>query len=301
MDINAIVINYNTSIADSLTLKTLLDTCIEGINLHISVWNNGPSFFQEDDISEYIKVCQAKGISLEVYQDPRNMSLSVIYNYFTAQKGYDFVTILDQDSRLNPDFFMNIVAHKEFDLIVPNILAHPTDKTHRYPYRVINDRPAGPPASGNVTGPIRSIASGMTLSAHLIKTVITFRGYVFEPRLAFYGIDMDFFNTINKINETEQRLQVCCVGEIIHSLSADDKKESVSQFRILETFYYTIFNRRVTRQKSEAGTYWILLREVLRGKLKPQSIGSAFSFVRENIHPRSKMVLDKDISPTHRS
>ena len=80
-----------------MTIKSILGSELNSIQLNMIIWNNGPTLLEENDIVNHLEASQKKGISSFIYQDIRNTSLSKIYNYFIQKLNYDFFVIFDQD------------------------------------------------------------------------------------------------------------------------------------------------------------------------------------------------------------
>lgn len=300
MNVNALVISYNSSISESSTLQSLLETDNSGINFKIIIWNNGPNLFDEQDINDYIKKCKEKEISLHIYQDTRNISLSKIYNYIIKKNSFDFIAILDQDSTIKANYLQNIAIHQENELLLPQITTRKNNvllQSHPHSSKDKNILIKEGPLTSNIS----SVTSGMILSRSLISKIENFRGYVFEEKLGFYGIDVDFFVTINHMIEKDIPVNAFCVGSISHSFAFDDEAESRSPFRYLELLYFKIFVRKNHQNKNKLSTLWICTREILRGKLSPRNAIAVLRFTFENIHPRSKFIIARDFEDKHRT
>ncbi|MFT8210429.1 MAG: glycosyltransferase family 2 protein [Symbiopectobacterium sp.] len=300
MNVNALVISYNSSISQSSTLQSLLDTDNKDINFKIFIWNNGPNLFEDHDIEEYLEKCKEKRISLSIYQDLRNISLSKIYNYIIKKGNFDFIAILDQDSTINVEYLQNIATHRKSNLIFPRIITEKNNvaiQSHPHSSKdkniLINEGP--------VTSNMSSVTSGIVLSKDLINKIEKYRGYVFEEKLGFYGIDVDFFVTINHMIEKNISVNAFCVGSINHLFSSNNENENENEnefkspFRYLELLYFKIFFRETHQKKSKLTTLWICIREILRGKLPPLNAISVLRFAFENVHPRSKLIIKPDV------
>ncbi|GLY61377.1 hypothetical protein Pcaca05_22340 [Pectobacterium carotovorum subsp. carotovorum] len=296
MKITSIVIIYNSTLENSDTLRSVLASQTKNIVLDILIWNNGPSLLNEEDVQHFLASCQEKGIRAKIFQDIRNLSLSKIYNFFIEVNEFNFVTILDQDSILPKDFFIRLSTVKDADVIVPKIIAKKNDVYTQY-YPHLYDNPDIIISEGHIQSPIESAMSGITISKNAVGKIITFRGYVFEEKLAFYGIDNDFFRTI-KIMEDDQ-LSLFCLNEIHHSLSALDPEEAQSNFRVTETLYFKYFLRCEYHKKSIASTMFITIRDVLRGKITIKNMISITLFLITKKHPRSKYFISKNKKPMH--
>ncbi|MCL2899298.1 hypothetical protein [Brenneria tiliae] len=298
MNITSVVIIYNSALKDSDTLKSLLKCKLENIKLNICVWNNGPSLLQENDISDFLSRCTENGFNVKIYQDIRNLSLSKIYNFFINNEKFDFITILDQDSHLPIDYYTKIATHHGADIVTPKIIAEKNGisvQTDPHLYGDINlmiDE-------GKVGMKIDSVMSGLALSKQGIDKIMAFRGYVFEEKLAFYGIDSDLFRIINIMTENNKPLDIYCANSIGHSFAMFSPENKKNSFRLMEIFYLKSFIRNEYQKKSKASTIYIYLRDFLRGKIDFHRMKNLLIFTMNNIHPRSKIEIDKKTALTH--
>ncbi|MCV9879040.1 hypothetical protein [Brenneria izbisi] len=299
MKITSIVIIYNSSLKNSDTLNDISKCELENIELDLCIWNNGPSLLNEDDISEFFSICQKKGIGVRIYQNTQNLSLSKIYNFFIKNEKFEFITILDQDSHLPKNYYTNIALYHDADIISPIIFAEKNGvniQTDPHIYGDINIMID----EGKVDIKIDSVMSGLALSQNGIDKIMSFRGYVFEERLAFYGIDSDFFRIINIMIDNRTPLNIYCSNKIHHSFAMFNIANKKNSFRIMELFYYKSFIRNEYQKKSKISTIFIYLRDFLRGKIEFYRMKNLLVFTMSNMHPRSKIDLNKKTVPTHR-
>ncbi|CPR15938.1 hypothetical protein BN1221_01799c [Brenneria goodwinii] len=298
MNITSVVIIYNSNLKDSDTLKSILKCDLENIKLEICIWNNGPSLLNESDVSDFLSVFKQNDIRVKIYQDTRNLSLSKIYNFFIKNENYEFITILDQDSSLPIDYYTRITAHHGADIVAPIIIAEKNGvsvQTDPHFYGDVNLMIG----EGKVDMKIDSVMSGLAMSQKGIDKIISFRGYVFEERLAFYGIDSDLFRIINIMDDNNKTLKIYCANRINHSFAMFDLANKKNAFRIMEIFYFKSFIRNEYQKKSRASTIFIYLRDFLRGKIEFQRMKNLLIFTMDNKHPRSKIEIEKTIVPTH--
>ncbi|MBJ7223402.1 MULTISPECIES: glycosyltransferase family 2 protein [unclassified Brenneria] len=298
MNITSIVIIYNSKIQDSETLQSIIECHIENINLEICIWNNGPQLLNENDIANFLSICLEKNIKVNIYQDTRNISLSKIYNFFIKNTSYDFITILDQDSVLPPNYYHNISHHGSMDIIVPKVIADKNGMSAQTDPHIYGDSNIMID-DGPVNVKIDSIMSGLTLSQNAIGKIVAFRGYVFEEKLAFYGIDSDLFRIISMMSDTRRPLNIYCTNEIHHSFAIFNQQEAKSKFRMMEMFYFKFFIRNEYQKKAKISTIWVCLRDFIRGKSSFYRTKNLIKFTLINIHPRSKLEIDDKITPTH--
>ncbi|KHN53083.1 hypothetical protein [Pectobacterium fontis] len=296
MKISCVVIIYNSMLQNSDTLKSLTKCKTDGIDLDILVWNNGQELLIEEDINNFMMVCQENKISAKIYQDITNISLSKIYNFFIDNFSFDIVTLLDQDSKIPNDFFYKINNSEKSDIYIPKIIVNNNEKDVQY-YPHLYDNPNIVIDEGYISSPVISAMSGVSMSKIAIDKIIKERGFIFEERLALYGIDNDFFRTIKKMSI--QKLSLYCVNEIHHSLSTLDPKEEKSDFRIIENLYFKYFIRIEYQKKSLFSTIFICIRDFIFKKTNFSQMKNIILFLIKKHHPRSIKNISRDKKPSH--
>lgn len=288
MNITSIIILYNSKIKDSNTIESILNSNINGINLHTIIWNNGPTKLSFEEQQNYLDKFDKYNIQLSIYEDVRNISLSQIYNSFIDREKYDFFSIFDQDSVLESDFFQNIKMSRDFDVIIPLIysagwrtkessICFPVDiKTNRILQNEIFS-----------LGEIESISSGLTLSYRLITHLKNIQGYVFNAQYAFYAIDTSFFLDLKKLASLD--CKGICIGKINHSLDFNlSDPEKVSPSRKLEMEYANVLNKIFYKNKTTVSVFFYLFRKFVRKEYSlPVFIKLTKCLVTKK-HPRSK-------------
>ncbi|MBN3116416.1 hypothetical protein H4F46_16100 [Pectobacterium brasiliense] len=298
MKIASVVIIYNSTLIKSDTLTSLLACKKEKTDLTILIWNNGPGVLSKEDIDIFLISCKEKGISARIYQDVRNLSLSKIYNFFIDNEDFDFITLLDQDSVLPEDYYTKISSHISEDIITPIIIAEKNgilDQTDPHLYGDVNFMIP----EGKVKMKVDSVMSGLAISRQGVDKIKNYRRYVFEERLAFYGIDSDLFRAINIMEENGHHLDIYCTNKIHHSFAMFNSEENKSKFRVMEMFYFQSFIRNEYQKKSKASTIYIYLRDFLRTKIDFSTAKKLILFSMDSTHPRSRITIDKNITPTH--
>lgn len=298
MKLTAVVIIYNSKLSESHTLQSIIRCCLKEVSLTIQIWNNGPDLLAEDDTQDFFILCESKNIKVKIYQDIRNIALSKVYNFFANKNDYDFISILDQDSVLPEDFISNIKQHRDVEIILPKIIAKKNDKfTQIYPHTycdadaLIED--------GKINVSVDSVMSGITMSADIVRKIIIFRGYLFEEKLAFYGIDCDLFRSIKSMADNGALINLYCIGSICHSFAFFDPEVAKNEFRQMELFYYKFYIRQAYSKKSMLSTLWVCIRDFLRRKNSLEKTKNLIRFTLDGAHPRSKIEIIPDMHPTH--
>lgn len=298
MNITSVVILYNSKLEDSETLKSIKECRLGNINLEICIWNNGPQYLNENEIVNFLSIYKEKNIKVKIYQDIRNISLSKIYNFFIKKESYDFITILDQDSILPLNYYSNIACHSDTDIVAPKIIAEKNGIRVQTDPHLYGDCDIMI-GEGMADVKIDSIMSGIALSQRAIDKIVAFRGYVFEEKLAFYGIDSDLFRIVNIMSDAAHPLNIYCANEIHHSFAIFNPVEAKSKTRLMEMFYFKFFIRNEYQKKSRASTLWVCFRDFIRGKNSFYRTKNLIIFTLRNIHPRSKLEIKEEIVPTH--
>ena len=294
MKITAIVVLYNSSLEQSATINSISDCLLDNIQLNLVIWNNGPDYLKSNDINVLNNKVQGKNITFSIYQQTTNVALSKIYNYFINRESYDFIAILDHDSALNQDFFLNIINSSSYDIIVPKIIAsgwRSIEETVCFPTYINSVKVLDKDAFS--VGEIFTISSGITLSSKLIKCIEKTQSYVFNEKFALYGIDTCFFQDVHKMNL--QSFNGKCIGSIKHSLATsqlDNGNINISSSRKLELGYDTILQRIYCKRKSTLSSSFFLIKNFIKRKNSLAHTIKLFICLFTKQHPRSKILMD---------
>lgn len=190
-----IIVIFNQSVFDTPTYKTLINLLSfhpHPANLYI--WDNSSTPQHKNRL-----VSEIENFELKYYHSGINENLSIVYNQLTTlafEHGSNYVTLLDQDSYISPDFKKSIDNSLGQYLFVPKVCSDKTGKliSPRYQeynyllnhcsieYLDVNIAP-GFFDSKNMF----AVGSGMTISKSLWLT-----GIRFQDKLSFYGVDTEF-------------------------------------------------------------------------------------------------------------
>ncbi|MFE8115169.1 glycosyl transferase [Brenneria goodwinii] len=296
--INAIIILYNSKIEDSQTINSILRSDISEFDLKLLIWNNGKSLLDNQDIANHIDSCTRKGITSVIYQDPRNISLSKIYNYFISNIDYDFISIFDQDTNINDDFFKNIIRNKDFDLICPEIYLSNRGNIKSSPVynksKVNTDFVQCGDFNANS---IFTCASGLSFSSRLIHRIHQKYGVIFNENYAFYWVDHDLFERLKIFDFIKGK----CIGQIYHDMSGvGNEFHTMRESAKLEHGYGKILRRINDGNKSSIlGNSIYAIKYALKAKCSIKSMISIIQCALYKAHPRSKLEINDNIQPTH--
>lgn len=217
-----VVILYDCSPEDSKTFQCLTRCLNESNNegVRILLWNNGP-------------VCQktlSLGDNVDYYESLDNIALSKIYNTAINDYDADKYLFLDQDSSFTPDFLSDVVSTNA-ELLLPVIVScsealYPIDTLSKSTLNKGQE-------TSNHGHSLYSIGSGLCLSKALIDLFHLQYESVFDERFVLYGVDTTFFKRIKCL----PNFSVKILGELNHSLSRIEEKDSIPLFRKVERGY----------------------------------------------------------------
>jgi len=300
MRINLLTVIYNSSLSDSITLKSLLDTKLDNIELNLIIWNNGPTLLEENDINDYLIKSRNRGIATSVYQDIRNLSLSKIYNNFIYKANYDFFVIFDQDSKINLSFFENIYSNSQYALICPAIYPQQNEGTHQFPSDY-EQKEIITPLGEFTLGNIRTINSGTAISKNLINTLNSIHHYVFDEKFAVYHTDHRFFDLIHDTPQSAI-LKGICIGQMQHDMTCELSLGELSERARLEIAYAKMLLRMFRKQnpqKQIRRNLFYAYKMMKKDNLNFISFLKLIKCVITKQHPRSRMNIEKNIRPTN--
>lgn len=298
MKIKILLIIYNESLNSSETISSLFEADLPDSLMEIIIWNNGPEYLSSNDIDDYINRCKEKNISTKIFQDTKNISLSKIYNYFVHSTDYDFISIFDQDTRINNDFFQNIEKNSNVELICPEIYLSNKNNIKSSPVynKSKNNTEFVEPGDFNANA-IFTCASGLSLSSGLIHRILNQYNFVFDERYAFYWVDHDFFERLYALG----CIKALCAGKIYHDMSGVGNDYShMKESAKLEHGYGKILRRIYNENKT--GTFRNLIYAIKYISKSKCSVHSGWKMLICALwkrHPRSKFSIDKNIQATH--
>lgn len=293
MVFSIVVILYNSQIVDSETLQSLLQAEIDGYRVNLSIWNNGPSLLDENDIEDYKERAAFKNIKVKIYQDIRNIALSKIYNFLINKRNFDFFIPLDQDTGLDKDYFKTIEAHSNLDIILPYI--YTGLETANFPFNTKDEQPI---VVDSMIDPksVTSINSGLAINSRLVNLFLKFNSTMFDERFAFYGIDTVFFLNLNKLSNSHP-IKAGCFGQIKHSLAMYEKNGKVSYQRSLELIYFKLLYRRFYKNKSKLSIFYLAFTFLCLGNIKTiKGLKGVLCCLIKGHHPRSVITIRTDTS-----
>lgn len=213
----ALVVVYDTDFKESETINSLADLSTYLGDSKVVIWDNSTDVQKPSNI-QWAYDCFKH---VEYIHKPENLPLSVVYNTVIkthCNDGYDYLILLDQDSKLPTDFFIKlneaVKAFNDVSLFLPivissNQIVSPAD-IFFFKGKYWKTKKLGLQKAKNKT----AINSGMVISFKYLKN--RFVGY--DERLLFYGTDTYFMKMYAKDNES------FCVfnSEVSHHLAYSD-------------------------------------------------------------------------------
>lgn len=196
-----LIVIYNTSITESETIKSLIDSKSYLHESDLLIWDNSPISQDISMITTFFK----ENTKVLYEHHFENLPLSKAYNKVINQfknKGYDFLVLLDQDSSFKKELFIKLhntfQENKKINLFLPiikfkNTIVSPTKKYFLKGF-YFKERPFGLLNAKNIS----AINSGMIISFKFLRE--KYKGY--DERLKFYGTD-DYFMMEYCKNENE--------------------------------------------------------------------------------------------------
>lgn len=200
-------------------------------NIELTIWNNGPSsinseFKYNDQINKYFK--------FNIIQHNNNLALSKVYNTIVNNSAinYDYLVILDDDSLIPSNFFIEIYNS---DKVYGSLFKIPIVEQNGFiisPIRA-NHKKLSFIGPGFLSGRDNSIiGSGMVIPFSFLKY------NRFDENLSFYGVDHD-------IAQCYLRHSVINIMPVFmtHSLSTDfTKNVKFPKFKVDSLLFSTLYN-----------------------------------------------------------
>jgi GT2 family glycosyltransferase len=199
----------------------------------IYIWDNSPNSFLQENVDN-LKVFYKNFTKVDYHRSEDNCSLSILYNRVLDQvfgSNSTSVTILDHDSEVAPDFFLEITsAATKSLLVVPKIVSNRTgclispryQASHYFSIRPPPPSPVSLTASGTYSSyDFFAVGSGMTIPRELWKS-----GLCFDEVLSFYGVDTEFCRDYS----ITHKLFVIANTILLHDISSEGN-ENLASFK----------------------------------------------------------------------
>jgi len=168
-----------TLTSESNALKSLRNIVNENLDLNIAIWNNGPfDIFDDLFFPDCINIIDHLG----------NESLATAYNQCIGNMTSDFYIILDDDTFVNDDLFIEInnqfIQGESDKLMLPKVrVSNKLISPVKEPKNIVFE--SGVFSSKD----FRAIGSGLIIPQSIIST---WGGDIFDSNLTLYGIDTVF-------------------------------------------------------------------------------------------------------------
>jgi hypothetical protein len=277
-----VVVVYNKSIEDSITLNTLVE--YDFLNSKLVIHNNGPKNISL--VGDVARRLNDKFKDVELINCLSNSPLSILYNEFINNNldAKQFI-ILDDDSTITDEFVRAINAN-EADMELPRIISR-TDHVTYYPIEakkvVTVDRELDPRTSF-------SIGSGLVIHHSLVEKFHKHNVSLFDESYALYGVDVSIFRRIYQLMDKGERFKIKTSSHLKHSLSRAEGKES--PFRIKERLIDVAIT---TRRYPTLRMHVHLLKRILINlvSFKLDNVSSTIKAYLSGMHPRCKSISSR--------
>jgi GT2 family glycosyltransferase len=262
-----IVVTFNEIYYETDTYKSLVDlVCNEQEEFGVYIWDNSYKLDENNNKTE------KNFKNFHYHFSGSNEKLSVLYNS-TINKLFNenlahSITILDQDSKLERNFFIELKKYKGDKLVVPFVRSNISSKiiSPRYQYfynlkREVVVKQLGVNSGYVSTNDFFSVGSGLTFNKCLWG-----RGIRFEEQLGFYGVDTEFCFEYAQIEDVVYVLNT----SIEHDISDETGSSSdISYWRFLKYTEYWAY--RLSKYDSFPKilsklifNYWVLKNRIKR-------------------------------------
>lgn len=243
LEILALIVIYGEPALQTTSYRTLVATAPAGVKLRVLLWDNSPASHPPTDVDP------AWAERVIYVSTPENIGLSTIYNSVIAEhlRANEFLLILDQDSLLPNDFFLESVKalehYPEVDLFLPMVRANERWVSPLYYFfgwgRYWSEPRPGLERSSHRT----AINSGMLINARYLRS--DFPGY--DERLKLYGIDTQFMVTY-----ASSRKFFCVMDTTIHhdlSFFSSSTEDKCHKFHAMKAAYRWIYEKHPIKQR----------------------------------------------------
>lgn len=227
-DLAILVVLYNKKIEQSKTVSSILSLDGSIKDAHITLWNNGPSLL-ENTKTEGLN---DKGFDVSIKETVNNISLSRIYNEFIGDIDANKYVILDDDSELSKEYFLEMASCDKNELGIPVIYSHDKVRSPLLNYTAIETLSNKTLSNKDI---LIAIGSGMVIGKEISNEMKQNFGSVFDERFCFYGVDATFCKRIKMAN-LNHRIRI--ISGFNHSLSRlENESKNVKDFRSKERAY----------------------------------------------------------------
>lgn len=183
---------YNKKCISSNTINTFINSKIHNYeNVELHIWDNSLNL----EIAEFNK-SYIYDHDIYYHTSGKNKALSIIYNDFINKYKDDYLLILDDDSEINDKYIDEVIKLLNNDIFyvgVPKIISQLGEMYSPAKFGLVKGKHFKSIHCGfhnNLT----AISSGIIINCNKIIT----KEVLFDENLNLYGIDTDFFVSLNK-------------------------------------------------------------------------------------------------------
>ncbi|GHA38914.1 glycosyltransferase [Photobacterium aphoticum] len=183
---------YNKKCTSSNTVNTFRNSKYRNSdNVELHIWDNTVNL----EIAEFNKL-YIYDRNIHYHSSGENKALSIIYNDFINNYRDDYLLILDDDSEVNDKYIYEVIKLLNNDMFcvgVPKIISQIGDMYSPAKFGLVKGKHFKTIHCGfhnNLT----AISSGIVINCNKIIS----KEVSFDENLSLYGIDTDFFVSLNK-------------------------------------------------------------------------------------------------------
>lgn len=203
-----LVVIYKKNLYESETIKSLI-RCEKSNNISLYIWDNSESSYTKSNQKEFAEL-KKYFFDSKYYFKNKNISLAKIYNTIQDEaftnENLNYITILDHDTQLQSNFFINLLDEIYlFDspsLILPKVASqhNKTIISPRSRSRYFKNSISHAETEAQFKNPgihksenFFAVGSGISISKKLWKKRVRF-----DENLKFYGVDSEFCISYSK-------------------------------------------------------------------------------------------------------
>jgi len=185
--LTVVAILYNIELDQSASFKSIKGQSEHHLNVNLILWDNSPVPVREID-----KCDELNHFPFRYFHTPENLSLAKIYNRIVETETFDYILLLDQDTKLPENYFSLIQQAISDNLNNHLFLPIVKNRDHMVSpgqFQFFKGIHLKTIQSGLLPSKnLLAVASGMVIS----KKVFSKFKIRFDERLNLYGIDSKF-------------------------------------------------------------------------------------------------------------
>ncbi|MFT4274123.1 MAG: hypothetical protein QM578_24240 [Pantoea sp.] len=224
-----VVVLYDKTYKDSLTLNSLMNKSFSEVDLMIV--NHGPNPLKFDKDFIHTLGFFVGNVVLKEYLDGRLLS-GICNTIINEHDEYERFIFFDDESDVGKKFIKNLDLYfkNHIDLQIPNIRGRSDRKIH-YPVIAESTLRNDEGTEVNSTNRVRSLGTGLAIYRSLITKFKAENKEVFDSNFTLRDLDCGFFIHLDATYLTSG-ITIQIVNTIVHSLLRTDSPSN--KFRIMD-------------------------------------------------------------------